>query len=179
MAESNSFIRPDALWRLVGLRAEQTVVHLGCGAGFYIIPAAEIIGAQGKAVGIDIRSDILAEVENKARRHRVDGIVTTLRANVEHTPGSSLPKQSADFVLVANILHQSDPVRILEEAKRIVFQNGSIVIVEWNTSATPFGPPVNQRISPETIKGITATLGLALVKEFAPSPYHFGLIFKP
>ena len=177
MAEANSFIRPDALWRLVGLRAEQIVVHLGCGAGFYIIPAAEIVGSNGKAIGVDIRADILAEVENKANRHKVGGVVSTLRANVEHTPGTSLPDRSADFVLAANILHQSDPNHVFAEAKRIVAKNGSIVAVEWNTSATPFGPPVNQRISSKSLQDIAASLGLTLAKEFAPSPYHFGLVF--
>lgn len=178
MAEANSFIRPDALWRSLGLRAEQVVVHLGCGAGFYLIPAAEIVGPKGKAIGIDIRSDILAEVENKARRHKVDGIVSTLRSNLEHTPGSSLAEKSADYVLLANILHQSDPGHVFAEAKRIVSHNGSIVVVEWNTSATPFGPPVDQRIPAEELKQVAGALGLTLAKEFTPSPYHFGLLFK-
>ncbi|MDA1169417.1 MAG: methyltransferase domain-containing protein [bacterium] len=178
MSEANSFIRPRALWRILGLRAEQTIVHLGCGAGFFLIPAAEIVGPKGKAIGVDLRLDILAEVENRARRHKVDSIVSTLRANVENTPGSSLQEKSADWVLVANILHQSDPTRVLAEAKRIVFQNGTIAVVEWNTSATPFGPPVDHRISSEELKAIAESLGLTLVKEFSPSPYHFGLLFK-
>jgi ubiquinone/menaquinone biosynthesis C-methylase UbiE len=165
MAEANSFIRPDALWRLLGLRAEQVVVHLGCGAGFYLIPAADIVGPKGKVIGVDIRPDILAEVENKARRHKVDKIVSTLRANVENTPGTSLEEKSAD------------PVHVLQEAKRIVSQNGTVVAVEWNTSATPFGPPVAKRISTETLQGVASSVGLNLVKEFIPSPYHFGLVY--
>jgi ubiquinone/menaquinone biosynthesis C-methylase UbiE len=178
MAEANSFIRPEAMWRLLGLRATQVVVHIGCGAGFYLIPAAEIVGPKGKAIGIDIRPDILAEVENRARRHSVDSIVSTIHANVENTPGSSLHENSADWVLVANILHQSDPKLVLAEAKRIIFHTGRIAVVEWNTSATPFGPPVDQRISAEELKALAGSLGLTLVKEFAPSPYHFGLLFK-
>lgn len=178
MPEANSFIRPDALWRSLGLRAEQVVVHLGCGAGFYLIPAAEIVGKKGKAIGIDIRSDILAEVDNKAKRHKVDDIVQTLRANLENVPGSSLHDKSADWVLVANILHQSDPSKILAEAKRITAANGHIAIVEWNTSATPFGPPVNERRNAEELKGIGESLGLKITKEFVPSPYHFGLVFS-
>lgn len=179
MAEANSFIRPGALWRSLGLRAEQTLVHLGCGAGFYLIPGAEIVGPKGKAIGVDIRPDMLAEVSNRARRHNVDAIVHTLRANVEEAPGSSLQAESADWVLVANILHQSDPTKVLAEAKRIVVANGHIAIVEWNTSATPFGPPVHNRKGPDELKGIALSLGLTLEKEFVPSPYHFGLLFAP
>lgn len=179
MAEANSFIRPDALLRSLGLRAEQTFVHLGCGAGFYLIPGAEIVGQKGKAIGVDIRPDMLAEVENRASRHSVEAIVHTLRANIEDVPGSSLEEKSADWVLVANILHQSDPSKVLAEAKRIVIASGHIAIVEWNTSATPFGPPVDNRKSSDDLKGIAQGLGLTLEKEFVPSPYHFGLLFAP
>ncbi len=179
MAEANSFIRPDTLWRSLGLRAEQVVVHLGCGAGFYLIPAAEIVGPKGKAIGVDIRPDMLAEVENRATRHSVDAIVHTLRANVENVPGSSLREKSADWVLVANILHQSDPAKVLAEARRISVPNGHIAIVEWNTSATPFGPPVHNRKGADELKVIGQELGLTLTKEFVPSPYHFGLLFQP
>lgn len=179
MAEANSFIRPDSLWRSLGLRAEQVVVHLGCGAGFYLIPAAEIVGPKGSAIGVDIRPDMLDEVENKAKRHKVDSIVRTLRANIENTPGTSLDEKSADWVFVANILHQSDPVKILTEAKRLVVLNGHIAIVEWNTSATPFGPPAEHRMDAGELKRIGESLGLTLQKEFVPSPYHFGLLFVP
>lgn len=177
MAEVNSFIRPDALWRLLGLRAEQTVVHLGCGAGFYLVPAAEMVGSKGKAIGIDIRPDMLAEVENRAKRHHVEAIVQTLRANIENTPGSSLSDKSVDWVLVANILHQSDPAKILTEARRIVSAKGHVAIIEWNTSATPFGPPVSERRASQELKEIAESLGLSLVREFTPSPYHYGLLF--
>ncbi len=179
MAEANSFIRPESLWRSLGLRAEQVVVHLGCGAGFYLIPAAEMVGSKGKAIGVDIRQDMLDEVENKAKRHKVDVIVQTLRANIENTPGTSLHEKSADWVFVANILHQSDPVKVLAEAKRITVANGHIAIVEWNTSATPFGPPVKERRTSAELKEIGESLGLTLEKEFIPSPYHFGILFTP
>ncbi len=177
MPEKNSFIRPDVLLETMGLRAQQTFVHLGCGAGFYLIPAAVIVGSKGKSIGVDIRPDMLAEVENKARQQGVEHIVQTLRSNIENTPGTSLPVKSADWVLVANILHQSDPAKVFTEALRIIAANGHVAVIEWNTSATPFGPPVHNRKSTEEMKEIAGTCGLTFTKEFSPSPYHYGLIF--
>lgn len=161
----------------MGLRAQQTFVHLGCGAGFYLIPAAVIVGSKGKAIGVDILPDMLAEAENKARHQGVEHIVQTLRANIENTPGTTIPPKSADWVLVANILHQSDPAKVFTEALRIIAANGHVAVIEWNTSATPFGPPVHNRKSTEEMKEIAASCGLAITKEFSPSPYHYGLIF--
>lgn len=177
MPEVNSFIRPDAVLTSMGLRAQQVFIHLGSGAGFYLIPAAVIVGPKGKSIGVDIRTDMLAEAENKARQQGVEHIVQTLRANLENSPGSDIPKKSADWVLVANILHQSDPTKILTEAVRVVAANGHVAVIEWNTSSTPFGPPIHHRKSKDEMKEIAVSCNLKLEKEFEPSPYHYGLIF--
>lgn len=172
-----SFIRPDEFWRSLGLRAGATVVHLGCGPGFYLLPAAKFVGKAGKVIGVDVRSDMLAEVENRARRESNAAPITTIRADLEQAAGSTLPVASADWVLVANILHQSDPAKIMAEAKRIVREAGKIVVVEWDVVATPMGPPSNVRIFKNDVVALAESLGLALQKSFAPSPYHYGLVF--
>lgn len=172
-----SFIRPDEFWRRLGLRAQQTVVHLGCGPGFYLIPAARMVGLAGKAIGVDVRSEMLAEVENRARRAGVEKVVTTLRANLEGSGGSGVAGRSADWVLVANILHQADPRKILNEAKRVVHTSGSVVVVEWDVVATPMGPPPDQRIDRTEVLRVAESVGLHADKTFAPSPYHYGLVF--
>lgn len=173
---NGSFIRPEELWGSVGLRANQTVVHLGCGPGFYLIPAARIVGRGGKAIGIDIRSDMLAEVENRALREHVEDIVQTKRGNLESPNGSVLENISADWVLVANILHQADPAAILGEARRIVANHGWVLIIEWDTAASPFGPPAEKRLSKNEVIQLAAKAGLSLERELQPSAYHFGLL---
>ena len=176
--QNESFIRPDDLWHSVGLRADQTVVHLGCGAGFYLVPAAHIVGQHGKAIGIDILPDMLAEVENRARRDRVEDIVQTKRANLESPNGSGIEAGSVDWVLVANILHQSDPQAILQEAKRIMAAHGRLLVVEWGTAASPFGPPPAARRPKEDVIAMAQQLGLAVEREFRPSNYHYGLLLS-
>lgn len=179
MASSSSFIRPEDFWRQVGLRAGQKVAHLGCGAGFFLIPAARLVGKDGSAIGVDLMANLLAEVENRARRNGLDSVVHTIRADLETTKGSQLPSGSVDVVLVANILHQAHPEAILSEARRIVASNGRVVVVEWGIYATPFGPLPEKRISKEKVILIAEKYGLQLQQEIDPSPYHYGLIFGP
>ncbi len=174
-----SFIRPQELWQNLGLRAGQTVVHLGCGPGFYLVPAAQLVGSAGKVIGIDIQAHLLAEAEGRAQRSGVGDIVHTVRANLETDKGSSLPPASADWVLVANILHQAVPAAILGEAVRIVRAQGTVVVVEWDVGVSPFGPPTEMRVAkPEAVAAAQAA-GLTLSREFKPSPYHYGLLLKP
>lgn len=177
--QGSSFLRPDELWRQVGLAADATVVHLGCGPGFYLIPAAQIIGKKGKAIGVDILPAMLTETESRAERAGVWEQVKTIRANLELPSGSTLEAGSADWVLLANIMHQADPVKLLAEAKRIVKPEGVVVVAEWDTAATPLGPPPAKRVAKTSILEIATGLGLALKREFSPSPYHYGLLLTP
>ncbi len=174
---TSSFIRPDEFWRSLGLQAGQTVVHLGCGAGFYLIPAAKLVGRMGKAIGIDLMPNMLAETENRARRENISDIIQTIRANLENPSGSTLSNDVADWVLVANILHQSNPEAILTEAKRLAKDTGKIVVIEWDVIATPLGPPPSRRIPKDQVKSVAVSLGLNPIQDFSPSPYHYGIIF--
>lgn len=177
MAEP-TFIHPKQLWHDLGLRADQTVVHLGCGAGFYIIPAAHIVGRHGKVVGIDVLATMLEEVEGRARRAGLADVVHTVRANLEESRGSTLADTSADWVLVANILHQSDPPKILAEAKRLLRPAGKVVVIEWAVAATPLGPPSTKRVAEHVVRDVAEQVGLHIERSFKPSPYHYGLVLS-
>lgn len=170
------FIRPEELWRSLGLRANQTVVHLGCGPGFYIIPAAKLVGRGGKVIGIDIRPDMLQAADSRARRAGVEATVVTIRANLEDKTNQAVPSDSADWVLVANILHQAERAAILAEAGRISKADGTIVVIEWEIVATPLGPPAEKRVAAATILEAAGQVGLHRKGDFTPSPYHYGLL---
>ena len=178
MAAPQTFIRPDEFLRSLGLRAGETVVHLGCGAGFYLVPAAELVGKTGKVYGIDLLPDMLAEAENRAQQRGVTSIIRTIRADLEQPNGSTLADASADWVLVANILHQADSHKVLAEAKRIVKPTGTVVILEWESGATPFGPPVAKRLSKAQTMDAAQQLGFTIRRELTPSPYHYGLLLN-
>jgi ubiquinone/menaquinone biosynthesis C-methylase UbiE len=178
MAEAKSFIQPEELWREVGLQAGQIVVHLGCGAGFYVVPAAKIVGDSGKVIGIDLLAPLLEETEGRAKRQGVSEVVHTIRANLDLPQGSTLAAASADWVLVANILHQSDPAAILAEAARIIRPAGKVAVLDWDVVATPLGPPAEVRVAPAVAKQQAEAAGLVVTKEWRPSPYHYGLLLR-
>jgi hypothetical protein len=64
----------------------------------------------------------------------------------------------------------------LAEAHRLVKESGFVVVIEWDTAATPFGPPEASRISKETVLNIASQVGLREKKLFTPSPYHYGIL---
>jgi ubiquinone/menaquinone biosynthesis C-methylase UbiE len=174
----NSFIRPELLWSEVGLTEGQRVCHLGCGPGFYLIPAAKIVGRGGRVIGVDVMSNLLAEAENRAQLERVSQIVITVRADLEQNRGSKLADSSVDWALVSNVLHQADPKKLLSEARRIIKEKGAVIVIEWKNGASPFGPPTEVRLNESDMLQIALQVGLKQERSFSPSPYHYGFIFS-
>jgi ubiquinone/menaquinone biosynthesis C-methylase UbiE len=172
-----SFLRPEQVLRTLGLKQGDYVADLGCGVGYFIVPAGKMVGATGRAVAVDIQERMLVEVRNRARMSGVNN-VATVRADLEVPRATGLPNLWADWVLVANILHQAKPEPVLAEAHRIVKPEGKVVVVEWVVQTTPFGPPPERRLSPERVREIAEKVGLAEEKMFLPSRTHYVIIFR-
>jgi len=174
-SDPDQFLRPDEFWYEVGLKANQTVVHLGCGAGFFLNPAAKIVGSNGKVFGIDIQEDLLEEASWRAERDGLDDVVVTKRCDLEVGPVKSIKANTIDWTLVVNILSQADITKVLREAKRITKPGGRIVAVEWSSAQAVIGPPVEDRVVKDELLAVAEKLKLEIAGEFAPSPYHYGL----
>jgi demethylmenaquinone methyltransferase/2-methoxy-6-polyprenyl-1,4-benzoquinol methylase len=50
-----------------GIQPGQTVLEVGCGTGFFTIPAAQLIGDQGCLVAMDALSDFIKQVSKKVK----------------------------------------------------------------------------------------------------------------
>jgi len=174
---SGNFIRPDAVLKDVGIKEGMKVVHMGCGPGYYTIPAAKLVGPSGRAVGIDIREQALETLRHKAK---VEGLenVDAIRADLEKKGGSHLPGGWADLVILVNILHESDPRKVMAESTRILRPEvGRLLTIEWEVTNVPMGPPVEDRVTPDTILAAARVNNLVVLRRFKPSPYHFAFLF--
>ncbi len=50
----------------IGIRRGQTVLDFGCGSGTYTIPAAKIVGEQGRVYALDKDNEVLDELMQRA-----------------------------------------------------------------------------------------------------------------
>jgi demethylmenaquinone methyltransferase/2-methoxy-6-polyprenyl-1,4-benzoquinol methylase len=51
----------------VGIQPGQTVLEVGCGTVFFTIPAAKLIGEEGRLVAMDLSSGYIEQVSKKVR----------------------------------------------------------------------------------------------------------------
>lgn len=95
------------------VREGETVLDLGCGAGKLCYIAAQIVGPQGKVIGVDFNPEMLA----LARRHQQTVAEALGYANVEFRRGR-IQDLSLDLERLDAYLRRH-PVRALEDWERL------------------------------------------------------------
>jgi ubiquinone/menaquinone biosynthesis C-methylase UbiE len=124
----------------IGIRKSQTVMDFGCGYGTYTIPAAKIVGAQGKVYALDKDEEALDELLQKAESaglKNIERIETSGELEIE------LTDESVDVVLLFDVLHSfyfpraGDRRRLLGEIYRIMKPSAFLSISVWPNLMEP------------------------------------------
>ena len=110
------------------LAAGHSVLDLCCGAGASAIPAARLVGPEGRVLGIDVAEPLLDMARAKAAR---EGL-----ANVEFRAGdatrTALPDGSFDAVIcVFGVFFAPDMARFVAEMWRLARPGGVLAITTW------------------------------------------------
>ena len=88
-----------------------------------------------------------------------------------------LPDNMADLVYMINLHHElEEPLRILEESRRLLKEGGKLMIIDWKKEDTPEGPPIEIRVTEETIEDQMLASGFANVAKHEVLPYHNFLV---
>ncbi|OAL04619.1 arsenite methyltransferase [Phaeosphaeriaceae sp. SRC1lsM3a] len=112
---------------LASLREGETVVDLGCGAGFDVFLAAKKLGADGKAIGIDMNEDMLAKARSNATRTQTHN-VSFIKSRITSI---DLPDNSADVVIsncVINLVPDDEKHLVFNEMNRMLKPGGRVAV---------------------------------------------------
>jgi hypothetical protein len=84
-----------------------------------------------------------------------------------------------DAVLLFNILHCEEPVRLMRHAVNALQPGGRVFVIHWRHDiATPRGPSAEIRPRPEQIVHWAAEAGLRSASNTIDlPPWHYGLRF--
>lgn len=174
---TGGFLDPDKIASEFGIKEGMTIADFGSGAGYFTILLAQKVGKDGKVFALDILETALDNVRVKAKGAGLDNVETT-RANLEVLGGSGLADNSQDIVLLANIFFQSDKKgEIIKEAKRVLKNGGSIVVIDWKRGAGGFGPPDNLRTDEIAMRSLVMGESFSFEKEIDAGQFHYGMIF--
>ncbi|HMN19318.1 MAG TPA: class I SAM-dependent methyltransferase [Candidatus Moranbacteria bacterium] len=170
------FLDPAMIIRQLGITVGSKIADFGCGSGYFSLPLAHSVGGDGLVTAVDILPQALETVESKARFEGLSNLETR-RANLEGEKGSGLEEGKYDWVILKDMLFQNtDKVRILSEANRVLKMGGSMLVVEWTDPVGGIGPEASMRIKKEDLKEMLSSSGFPVQREIEAGKFHYAFV---
>ena len=119
-------MNPVKTLRGADIQPGQTVLEVGCGTGFFTIPAAKMIGDEGCLVAMDALSGFVKEVSNKVKAANLNNVRVVKRDALN----TGLDDASIDTVLLFGVLPwPALPLnQLLPEMHRVLKPEGRLAV---------------------------------------------------
>ena len=115
------FRNPQRLLKAAGLKPGQKVLEVGCGPGFFTIPAAKIVENEGVVYAVDVHPLAIERVKEKIEREWIRNI-TPILANASDT---ELPDRSIDLAFIFGLRYIAGGLEnVIAEIHRILKPGG-------------------------------------------------------
>ena len=115
------FRNPYKLLRAAGLKPGQKVLEVGCGPGFFTIPAAKIVENEGVVYAVDVHPLAIERVKEKIEREGIKNIKPIL-TNASDT---GLPDRSIDLAFIFGLRYIAGGLEnVIAEIYRILKPGG-------------------------------------------------------
>lgn len=167
---------PEAILAGIGLKPGFTFIDMGCGGGFFTLPAARIVGQSGMVYGIDTDIQLIKSLEKAAAEEGLANLVVT----VGKAETVVICQKCADIVFFGIVLHDfENPTRVLENARIMLKLKGRIANLDWKKEPMKLGPPLYKRFSGDEAIGLINKAGFIVETVKDNGPYHYLIMAKP
>ena len=107
-----------------------TVIDVGCAMGFFSIPAAEMVGPEGRVICIDLQEKMVQALYRKAKKKNLLNSIEARVCRRDSLNAGDLAN-AADLVLALAVVHEvPDVASFLDELYSIIKDGGKLLIVE-------------------------------------------------
>jgi ubiquinone/menaquinone biosynthesis C-methylase UbiE len=164
---------PEAILDEIGLRPEFTLIDVGCGQGFFTLPAAMLVGAKGKIYAIDNNKEALRSIKEKAAAEGLTNII----CEVDEAENAVPCRDCADIVFIGQALHDfRDPALVLSNARKMLKRDGHLIDLDWKKETMQFGPPLEKRFDEDKAASLISAAGFTIDTIRNSVPYHYLII---
>jgi len=171
--ERKTWQDPIKIFSSIGLEKGMVFVDLGCGEGYFALPASERVGSGGKVFAVDINVEAVAHLREQAKNKGV----SNLSVEVGEAESTVVCEGCADIVFFGIDLHDfADPKKVIQNAKTMLRPTGRLVDLDWKDIAMDFGPPKEKRFSIEKAIHLIESAGFRILSVDDTGPYHYLII---
>ena len=173
MPDRDLWQMPGRIMDALGIAEGAVVADLGVGAGWFSIRLARRVGPNGVVYAEDIQEQMIEATDRRLAREGLRNVKTVLGTSSD----PRLPAGSIDSVLIVDTYHEmEDPVPLLRNVARSLKPQGRVGVIDFKKDGHGPGPPMDERVDPETIVRDAEAAGLRLVRRETFLPYQFFLV---
>jgi ubiquinone/menaquinone biosynthesis C-methylase UbiE len=157
------------------IKPGQAVCDLGCGNGFYSLQLAELVGKKGRVLAVDIQSEMLHLLKERAR----EAGITNIKLIHGGTADPKLPPGSVDLILLVDVYHEfSHPEAMLKAMRKALKPRGRIALGEFRLEDDNVPIKLLHKMSKEQIMKEFVPNGFKLVEQFDELPWQHLMFFE-
>jgi ubiquinone/menaquinone biosynthesis C-methylase UbiE len=166
---------PESILAEIGVKPGLTFIDLGCGEGFFAIPAAKLVGKRGIVYGLDINEEAIQRLKEKAVKEGLDNLILKVGAAEDLV----LCRACADIVFCGIDFHDfRDPAKVLVNVKKMLKSGARFIDLDWKKEPMELGPPLRIRLSQEEAVARIEDAGFRVHSVKNAGPYHYMIIAK-
>ncbi len=160
----------------LGIKKGDVVADIGAGSGYFIIPLAQRVGAEGLVYAEDIQEPMVDYLFKKVETLGLKNVKVVFGKTEDPT----LPENSLDLAFLANTYHEVEkPQLLLESIRRELKSHGRLVIIDWRPEVeSPIGPPKEIKVPEDVVIKEVEEAGFKLLESHPFMPYHYFLVFR-
>lgn len=154
--ERRAQIPPEETLVKAGIKPGDIFLDIGCGTGYFALPAARLVGPKGLVYALDVSGVMLAELRSKTASLGVFNLHTlqTPRGRLK------LPEAGATMAFISDTLHEVDEKTPFLAAVGAALKPGArLAVIEWVKQRTPEGPPLKDRLSEDEMQVLLKKAG--------------------
>ncbi|MCM2268022.1 MAG: methyltransferase domain-containing protein [Elusimicrobiales bacterium] len=168
---------PEETLVKAGIKPGDIILDVGCGMGYFALPASRMVGPKGMVYAVDASGVMLAELRSKTASTGIFNIQTfqTRIGKLE------LPAADYTLALLVNVLHEVDDKNAFLAAIAAALKPGvKFSVIEWKKAQTPAGPPVKERLSEDQLQVLLKKAGFTepQAQELTPSSVLYTCVKK-
>lgn len=162
----------DRVMDILKISEGKSVADIGAGSGWFTTKAATRAGAGGKVYAVEINTEAIEYINDRAKRENFTNIQTVLGA--EDDP--KLPENSVDAALILKTYHEiAQPVKVLNNLKKSLRKDALVGVIDRNGDGADHGIAKQQVIDEFKRAGFSLQEDYDFVK---PDGMDYFLVFK-
>ena len=171
--ERSKWQNPETVLNEVGLRKGSTFIDMGCGSGFFSVPAARVVGAGGRVYALDIDRHAISLLKKRAVAENLKNI----EAKVGIAEDFVFCEGCADVVFFAIVLHDfKDPAKVLSNARKMLKAAGRVVDLDWKKEPMDIGPPLQIRFDEKQARALMEQAGFKIDSARNSGPFQYIVV---